>query len=157
MDCRNAQARLNAYLDGELPPGEAALLHEHLRTCAACAAKQEALREVNGNLDLLEGADVPAGFASRVRAVAEGRRVATWQPTHGWLSPYARVAAVLVAMVGLVFGWAMGGAVSAGRADAAPAVVQATDTAFEIEARALSTTPPDSLAAAYLAWGGGDI
>jgi anti-sigma factor RsiW len=39
MVCENWTEKLDAYLDGELPAGEARALGEHLRGCAACAAE----------------------------------------------------------------------------------------------------------------------
>src|SRR5271155_3236512 len=39
MVCETWTDKLDAYLDGELPPAEARALGEHLRGCAACAAE----------------------------------------------------------------------------------------------------------------------
>jgi anti-sigma factor RsiW len=39
MACESWRAKLDAYLDGELPEAEARDLYEHLRSCAACAAE----------------------------------------------------------------------------------------------------------------------
>jgi anti-sigma factor RsiW len=39
MVCETWTEKLDAYLDGELPPAEARALGEHLRGCAACAAE----------------------------------------------------------------------------------------------------------------------
>jgi anti-sigma factor RsiW len=38
MTCDAWTAKLDAYLDGELPPADAAELNAHLRACAGCAA-----------------------------------------------------------------------------------------------------------------------
>jgi len=38
VGCEAWSGRLDAYLDGELTPGEAAELGRHLRTCSACSA-----------------------------------------------------------------------------------------------------------------------
>jgi len=39
MICETWTEKLDAYLDGELPPGEERTLGEHLRTCSGCAAE----------------------------------------------------------------------------------------------------------------------
>jgi anti-sigma factor RsiW len=39
MFCENWTAKLDAYLDGELPASEASALSEHLRGCGPCAAE----------------------------------------------------------------------------------------------------------------------
>ncbi len=44
MACESWQEKLDAYVDGELPPSEAATLARHLRECASCAV--EALERV---------------------------------------------------------------------------------------------------------------
>lgn len=38
MTCTELDARIDAYLDGDLPPGEHAAVENHLATCSACAA-----------------------------------------------------------------------------------------------------------------------
>jgi anti-sigma factor RsiW len=38
MACEVSAAKLDAYLDGELPSAEAGVLSAHLRTCSSCAA-----------------------------------------------------------------------------------------------------------------------
>ena len=39
MACEEWSAKLDAYLDGELPPADAGTLRSHLRICPACAAE----------------------------------------------------------------------------------------------------------------------
>jgi len=45
MRCQQIQELLSAYLDGELPPSPGKQIDEHLRSCAACRARWEELRE----------------------------------------------------------------------------------------------------------------
>lgn len=44
MRCEEVRERLVAWDDGELSPGEATQVDEHVRSCRACAARDEALR-----------------------------------------------------------------------------------------------------------------
>jgi anti-sigma factor RsiW len=46
MRCDEVRERLVAWDDGELSPGEATQVGEHVRGCRACAARGEALRSV---------------------------------------------------------------------------------------------------------------
>jgi anti-sigma factor RsiW len=39
MNCADWRDRLDAYVDGELPPQESSAMDEHLRTCRDCAAE----------------------------------------------------------------------------------------------------------------------
>lgn len=50
MTCRDVEARLTAYLDGELDPATSSALRGHLRTCAACNAMAEDHARIAGAL-----------------------------------------------------------------------------------------------------------
>ena len=47
MDCEQVRAKLSAYLDGELPAGQAAELSAHLAQCTDCTAQLDALRRAD--------------------------------------------------------------------------------------------------------------
>ncbi len=66
--------RLDALLDGELGPEDAARAEEHLTGCAACRDLAAATRALARALPR-PPAPVPAGFAAATRARALGRRL----------------------------------------------------------------------------------
>ena len=39
--CQPTRATLNAYVDGELPPDDAAAIADHLTSCAHCSAEYQ--------------------------------------------------------------------------------------------------------------------
>jgi anti-sigma factor RsiW len=49
-ECDAIAPELNAYVDGELPPGERAAVERHLEECASCRSEIELLRLVTGSL-----------------------------------------------------------------------------------------------------------
>jgi len=60
--------RLTGYVDGELPPDEAARVTEHLRACASCREQVEAERSLRERLRGLPAAEPRAGFERELRA-----------------------------------------------------------------------------------------
>jgi anti-sigma factor RsiW len=96
MVCDAWREKLDAYLDGELPPAEARALGEHLRGCAACAA--ESLSRVQQKR-LLHAAGQkftpdPA-FRARIQKSIAGRKSAGWN--RFWFPALAGVAVLLIA------------------------------------------------------------
>lgn len=81
MECRFAEQRLQAYLDGELPRDERAELKSHLAVCASCSLDLQELREAARLLhaayesveEMLPG---PDEFAGRVFEGIEAAKVA---------------------------------------------------------------------------------
>ena len=76
LDCNEAFARLDDYLDRELTPEEMRLVIEHLEVCAFCMLEFEfearVLQEVRSKLRALP---VPGGLLEKVRdALAEAAR-----------------------------------------------------------------------------------
>jgi hypothetical protein len=51
MNCPEARDQLAALIYGDLPPGEAARVEQHLTTCPACRHAGESLRRVGAALD----------------------------------------------------------------------------------------------------------
>jgi hypothetical protein len=93
--------RLSAYLDGELPPEERALVDAHLSACAECTAFLAALAAADRAAAALP-AEAPDGyfdaFPSRVRARIEARRAEARPgrlPAWAWAAAAALVLAVV--------------------------------------------------------------
>ena len=99
MTCRDVEARLGAYLDGELDAAESAAVAAHLKACPACSRSFERQRALRAALR----AEVPALGAPdtlRIRVRDAVRRAAPAVsrrrlPAWSWLA----VAAVLVLAV----------------------------------------------------------
>src|SRR5262249_2598676 len=111
MRCAWVQERLLLYLDGELPPREAAGLVRHLERCAACTAQAESLaeRQAPGDTSLATAIEAPAALDARVMEAVRGlpapRRPWGAPLQRGWLPRLAWVpAAVCLLMVGFYAG-----------------------------------------------------
>src|SRR5206468_11265919 len=66
--CQTTITSLGAYVDGELPPHEAAAVAEHLATCFPCSAEYETMLETVGALrDQLERFTAPDVLRARIR------------------------------------------------------------------------------------------
>lgn len=105
MSCEATRERLSAYVDGELPPGEAAETAEHLASCAACAREYEAvLQTVQTVREGLVRHHAPDVLRARVRTAlrdepAERAPVARRAWRAPWQAPWRAVAAALVVAV----------------------------------------------------------
>jgi anti-sigma factor RsiW len=92
---------LSAYVDGELPPDQAAAVAEHLATCFSCSSEYETMLETVGILRTqLQPYAAPDVLRARIRtAIAstpsggavERHQSADVQSTRGW-SPWRRIA-----------------------------------------------------------------
>lgn len=103
----NDEGTIHAWLDGELPPAEAAALEAHVATCAECAALVAEARgviaassRILSSLDDVPGGvipvsrDVPPSLKiERAAAPAGARARRTW-----WRNPQFAAAATVVAM-----------------------------------------------------------
>lgn len=85
---------LDAYVDGELSPGELARFESHLATCTGCRAETEQARSVKRTLSGLPAASVPRSFQITPAMVAETKPAAPRQAAAGRLV-LARAAAAL--------------------------------------------------------------
>ncbi len=109
QDCRQMEALLPPYVDGDATPALCATVESHLARCAACREAVEAQRQVRTLLvsrrTSLAG-PAPFGLAADVRRVVaaqEARRAPAWSR----VSAFAAAAAVVLAVTG-AFSWATG-------------------------------------------------
>ena len=110
MDCRETQALLTAFHDGELPAADRARVEAHLRGCPECRARQADLARVD------QAAGVPdpgpaywdrfnARVMDRIARDAGDPGVTVLRPKGGWMRQQLRylvpaaAAAALVVMV----------------------------------------------------------
>jgi len=107
--------RLEAYVEGGLPPAERAVLESHLGACARCQAEVEEWRALFGLLASLPRLAPAPGFADRVLAGVRVRRpwparaaallARLWpRGTRGWALAAAFLAFPVV-LGGALAGW----------------------------------------------------
>jgi len=98
MSCREIDALLDPYLDGELPIPEVLATERHLRDCAICRSRYEGLESLRGEMKAAQLGYVPSpALIRRVRTIrvrgAEAHR--SWRWGAGLLA--AALAVFLVA------------------------------------------------------------
>jgi anti-sigma factor RsiW len=96
MVCDTWTEKIDAYLDGELPPAEARALSEHLRGCGACAAAS--LSKVQQKLAIRTAGQrftPSAAFRARIQASIAPRPPARW--SRFWFPALAAVTVLLIA------------------------------------------------------------
>ncbi len=100
--------KLSAYVDGELPPEDAAAIGEHLARCAACRDELSRLAFVSEALETLDGAEPDPYFAPRLKRLAVAER------SRGWARrAFVPAAAAAAAALSLVLGGFLGRALYA--------------------------------------------
>lgn len=68
MNCEMWQDKLDAFVDAELPPAQAAAFEEHLRGCPACSAETRARQQLKRETHLAGQAFAPpAELAQKIR------------------------------------------------------------------------------------------
>lgn len=93
MDPVFARNRISAYLDGELPPGEAERVTQALASDGALAEEHARLARVRALLQDDADDAAPAGFSARVSA-----RIASEEaPSRSWLPSWLRIEWALAA------------------------------------------------------------
>lgn len=104
MGCDLWQARLDAYVDGELPATEASELDAHLRACPLCAA-DTSRRTQWKRLTQLSGKrfSADAQFRRRIQRNIAARKRSVW--VWRWAPQLAMAAAIAVAAFLLVDHW----------------------------------------------------
>lgn len=76
MTCASCQAKLSAYLDGELADSEASALRGHLRTCAACSEAAASEAKIIDGLRQLPSMDPPPAMWQAIRAQLATQEIA---------------------------------------------------------------------------------
>ena len=110
MDCSDARARIELWLDGELTGTEAAAVGAHVAACPRCSSRRDELGTLSAALLTLPYHPAPSGLRERVVAASQPRL----RPGREWV-PLSIAAAALLA-IGLAGGAAL---TSARRADPA--------------------------------------
>jgi anti-sigma factor RsiW len=159
MRCKEILARLDAYLDGELPADQGHVVDDHLTTCQACRRQLERLRQVGDFLDVLDVPPLPQGFAARVMAEARRRDLplpekrplfgVDWLPLR-WFTELTipmRLAACAMVLLACLLGTIMSRDISMSGGSRTTIAEAENLDGFEW----FSPTPPASLGSAYLA------
>jgi anti-sigma factor RsiW len=130
------EGALQALIDGELPPGDAAAAEAHLAACAACAAELRALRNAHERTGaMLAGIDVSAPVAQATMSLRARRlRAGRYAEARRTL---ARAAVLVLALAGValavpgtgVHEWAVRTVVPAAKAPAPQAMTRAAQPA----------------------------
>lgn len=100
MNCRNAQTKLSALVDGELAGREALLVREHLLRCARCQGEWRALRSLKLALGQMPDVAPPEGLEERLLAAVRREKEAS-RPIRLWL-PAAAAAVAACATLALL-------------------------------------------------------
>ena len=128
--CQPTRETLGAYVDGELPPDDAAALADHLTTCAHCSAEyQSVLDTIALTRTQLERFTAPDVLRARIRAAIATTPSELESPTAAaaprrdgrWRSRWAQPALIAA---GLLFAAALGSGTTllARRQSEAPAI-----------------------------------
>src|SRR5271168_4788608 len=81
MNCSTVGSWVDALLDGELDPKNAAEVESHLEACTACKQRYEAKRALSSNMRRLElGYTAPESLRRRIAAELEAVRVDSMEP-----------------------------------------------------------------------------
>ena len=113
MQCKDAQAMLDAWIDGELPEELHKAFEDHLRICKICSDEAEDLRMLNLCLDTHPPVQPSPNLQKRIMeafveasAFRDPVRWRTWWTSLGWQFQTAMAAG---ALIGLSIGCHLGG------------------------------------------------
>ncbi len=101
MECEFSRAKLDTYLDGELPEGEMRTFDRHIRSCLSCSAEALTRTQLSRSIQAAGRAYQPsADFQRRIQqTVTPGRRFLSVNLRSGWM---LAVAAGIVLAFGLL-------------------------------------------------------
>ena len=109
MRCLDVQVELEAYVDRELSPEQAALLEQHVADCAGCRAELARLQAVTAALETWPLVAEPAQLAARVMARVRPDLAAQAYPTAPRFRIYWSDLAISLAGAGLAAAIALAG------------------------------------------------
>ena len=138
-------ARLSAYLDDALSPGERAQVAAHLDACAECAARLAELAAVDAAVASLPYQAPPGyfeAFPARVRARLGPRAAARRLPVWTWAAAAALLLAVVTPLTLLTRPDGGSGAAARGIPAAAPPTLAAPQASSESAARETGRNQP---------------
>lgn len=69
ISCEEALRRLAEFVDHELADAQRGEMERHLHTCQSCFSRVEFERRLKEQLSELAPKDIPAGAASRIKAL----------------------------------------------------------------------------------------
>lgn len=98
MSCQRVSNSLVSYLDGRASAEEQSRVEEHLKSCAECRERADQFRRLWEVMAEVPAVEPSFGFDTRLRQrIAAQGRPRLWT----WLVPAPRLAAAVVALVGL--------------------------------------------------------
>lgn len=128
--CPSWLTRLEPFVDGELPVGEAGAVRDHLRGCSACLAEAQVLADLNQTVRALKvGVHAPATLWPRIQAMSmRPSRTQAADAVHSVASVVVSRRSALATVAGLVV--AAAAAASYGMLQAGTSVVTASVNDF---------------------------
>jgi hypothetical protein len=98
MSCERVSNSLISYLDGRASAEERTTVEQHLTSCTSCRERADEFRRLWNVMAEVPGIEPSFGFDTRLRQrIATEGRPRFWT----WLTPSPRLAAAVVALVGL--------------------------------------------------------
>lgn len=98
MNCEKISNSLISYLDGRATASERSMVEAHLKLCASCRERAEEFRRLWDVMSEVPAIEPSFAFDARMRQrIAAAGRPRFW----AWLMPSPRLAAAVVALVGL--------------------------------------------------------
>lgn len=109
MQCLHVRRRLNAWVDDEMPAGEASKIAGHLKQCLQCRREADGIRQISGILDALPVWGAPPALGRKtLRAFRENLEKAGMAEWWRGLSLAMRSAFYGAVLAGLLFGAILG-------------------------------------------------
>lgn len=109
MQCLHVRRRLNAWVDEEVPAGEASEIEGHLKQCPQCRREADGIRQMTGILDALPVSSAPPALGRKtLRAFRENLEKPGMAEWWRGLSLAMRSAFCGAALAGLLFGAVLG-------------------------------------------------